>query len=144
MAAIEYERKRTFMGRIPYGEDLLASLTGFAREKGITKGRLQMIGAVQGAVVGFYDSRSGKYEDMVFDKPMEVLSLTGNISLKDGEPFVHAHITLGDDKGQSFGGHLMAGTVVFAAEFIIDEFEGKDLEREYDETTGLALWNIVK
>ncbi len=142
MAGIEYKRGRTFMGRIPYGEDVLDSLTGFVREKGIKKGRLQMIGAVQRAVVGFYDSRSGKYVDIVYDKSMEVLSLTGNISVKDGEPFVHAHVTLGDEQGRSFGGHLMGGTVVFAAEFIIEEFQGEDLERKHDQTTGLALWDI--
>lgn len=141
MTAAEYKRKRTFVGRIPYGDGLLEYLSDFVREQGITKGKLQMIGAVQKAVVGFYNSRSAKYENRVFNKPMEVLCLMGNISIKDGEPFIHAHITLGDEKGQSFGGHLMSGTIVFAAEFIIEEFEGQDLKREYDETTGLALWN---
>ncbi len=142
MAAKEYTRKRTFVGRIPHGSDLLNSLTDFVKEKGIKLGRLQMIGAVQRAVAGFYDSEAEKYENFVFEKPMEVLSLTGNVSLKDGQPFIHAHITLGDEKGQSFGGHLMEGTTVFAAEFIIQEFEGEDLERKFDKTTGLALWDI--
>ena len=142
MAAKEYNRKRTFVGRIPHGSDLLNSLTDFVKEKGIKPGRLQMIGAVQRAVAGFYDSEAEKYENFVFEKPMEVLSFTGNVSLKDGQPFIHAHITLGDEKGQSFGGHLMEGTTVFAAEFIIQEFEGEDLERKFDKTTGLALWDI--
>jgi predicted DNA-binding protein with PD1-like motif len=142
MAAKEYTRKRTFVGRIPHGSDLLNSLTDFVKEKGIKLGRLQMIGAVQRAVAGFYDSEAEKYENFVFEKPMEVLSFTGNVSLKDGQPFIHAHITLGDEKGQSFGGHLMEGTTVFAAEFIIQEFEGEDLERKFDKTTGLALWDI--
>jgi hypothetical protein len=142
MAAAEYKSKRIFMGRIPYGDDLLEYLSDFVQEQAITKGKLQMIGAVQKAVVGFYNSRLAKYENLVFNKPMEVLGLTGNISVKDGKPFIHAHITLGDEMGQSFGGHLMGGTTVFAAEFIVEEFEGQDLKREYDETTGLTLWNI--
>ncbi len=142
MAAKEYTRKRTFVGRIPHGSDLLNSLTDFVKEKGIKLGRLQMIGAVQRAVAGFYDSEAEKYENFVFEKPMEVLSLVGNVSLKDGQPFIHAHITLSDEKGQSFGGHLMEGTIVFAAEFIIEELEGENLEREFDKTTGLALWDI--
>jgi predicted DNA-binding protein with PD1-like motif len=93
-------------------------------------------------VAGFYDCEAQKYENFVFEKPMEVLSLVGNVSLKDGQPFIHAHITLSDEKGQSFGGHLMEGTIVFAAEFIIEELEGENLEREFDKTTGLALWDI--
>jgi len=142
MAAKEYRRKRLFVGRIPHGDDLLNSLTAFVREKGIRMGRLKMIGAVQKAVVGFYDEKEGKYINIQFDKPMEVLNLTGNVSIKDGEPFIHAHVTLGDEKGQSFGGHLMEGTVVFAAEFVVEEFEGQDLERTFDKTTRLALWDI--
>ncbi len=34
--------------------------------------------------------------------------------MKDGEIFVHAHITLADRKGRAYGGHLMPGTMVFA------------------------------
>lgn len=142
MAIKEYAYKRTHIGRLSHGSDLLKELTKFVTKKGIKLGKLQMIGAVKRAVAGFYDSEKEQYVDIVFDKPMEVLSLTGNISLKGGEPFIHAHITLGDEKGQSFGGHLMEGTIVFAAEIIIDEFEGEELEREFDETTKLALWEI--
>lgn len=142
MAAVECSKKRIFMGRIPHGDDLLASLTDFVRQKGIKKGKLQMIGAVQRAVVGFYNSQEEKYVNTELDRPLEVLSLIGNVSLKDGQPFIHAHITLGDEKGECYGGHLMDGTIVFASEFIVEEFEGEDLVREYDKTTGLTLWNI--
>lgn len=142
MAAREYNRKRLFMGRLAYGDDLLNSLTAFVQEKGIRTGRVQMIGALQKAIVGFYDHKAGKYINCEFEKPMEVLNLTGNVSIKDGQPFIHAHVTLGDEKGQSFGGHLMEGTIVFAAEFIVEEFEGEDLIRKPDETTGLTLWEL--
>ena len=142
MAVKEYNRRRLFMGRLAYGDDLLNSLTAFVQEKGIRTGRVQMIGAVQKAVVGYYDEKTGKYINFEFQKPMEVLNLTGNVSVKDGQPFIHAHVTLGDEKGQSFGGHLMEGTVVFAAEFVVEEFEGEDLVRKPDKTTGLALWEI--
>lgn len=142
MAAKEYTVKGTFVGRIPYGADLLNSLTEFVSEKGIKLGKLQMIGAVKKAVVGFYDSKKEKYKKVVFEKPMEVLCLTGNVSLKDGQPFIHAHITLGDEEGRSFGGHLMEGTVVFAAEYVIDELEGEYIERKFDNVTKLALWEI--
>lgn len=142
MAAREYDRKRLFVGRLAYGDDLLNSLTAFVKEKGIRTGRVQMIGAVQKAVVGYYDEKAGKYINFEFEKPMEVLNLAGNVSIKDGQPFIHAHVTLSDEKGKSFGGHLMEGTVVFAAEFVVEEFEGEDLERKPDETTGLTLWEI--
>ncbi len=142
MAMNEYAYKKTHIGRIPHGSDLLKGLTEFVTKKDIRCGKLQMIGAVKRAVLGFYDSSNGQYRDILFEKPMEVLSLMGNITTKDGKPFIHAHITLGDDKGHSFGGHLAEGTIVFAAEVIINEFEGEILERKYDETTKLALWDM--
>jgi len=142
MKSYVYFEKNIFMGRLPYGGDMLNSLTEFIKEKEIKKGQVQVIGAVQRAVIGFYDQDKGEYSMVEFDKHMEVLSLIGNISLKDGIPFIHAHITLGDGQGKSYGGHLMEGTIVFAGEFIIREFEGNDLVRTYDEQTGLTLWDM--
>ena len=70
----------------------------------------------------------------------EILNLNGNISLKDGEPMVHAHIILADQNGNSFGGHLEEGTKVFASEIQIEEFSKPDKNRKYDQATGLTLW----
>lgn len=137
-----FSEKNIYMGRLPYGGDLLNTLTEFVTEKHIKKGQVQVIGAAKRAVVGFYSQNKGKYDVFKFDKHMEILSLIGNISLKDGKPFIHAHLTLGDEEGKSFGGHLMEGTIVFAGEFIIREFEGNELERAYDEETGLTLWDM--
>ena len=55
---------------------------------------------------------------------------------------VHAHITLADDKGQAFGGHLAPGTILFACECLIEKFDGPAFRRRNDENTGLALWDI--
>ena len=71
---------------------------------------------------------------------MEITNLKGNISVKDGNPFVHAHITLADKSGKCYGGHLAPGTVVFACEFLIEALDGPVFERCLDEKTGLPLW----
>lgn len=60
--------------------------------------------------------------------------------MKDNEIMLHAHIALGDEDGRLYGGHFTTGTTVFACEFIIEEFEGEELERKYDEKTGLPFW----
>jgi len=74
---------------------------------------------------------------------MEITKLTGNVSLKDGQPMVHAHITLADEQGQAFGGHLAEGTRIFACEVIIEAYAGDIFERTWDETTGLSLWEKI-
>ena len=55
---------------------------------------------------------------------------------------VHAHITLADENQKSYGGHLAAGTIVFACEVVIYSFKGPEFMRDYDEETGLPLWKL--
>ncbi len=131
-----------FMGKLSHGCDLLEELTRICREKGIRLGRIEAIGAVQKARIGFYDQKNKVYDYLIFDQPLELAKLAGNISLKDGNPFVHAHVTLADEAGKSYGGHLATGTIVFACEFIIEVFEGPAFDRGLDEETGLQLWSL--
>ena len=73
---------------------------------------------------------------------MHGVTCTGNISLMDGKPFVHAHIVLGDPEGRLVGGHLFSETVIYAGEISLQELAGKPLERAHDQTTGLSLWDF--
>jgi hypothetical protein len=138
---IETKAKRSFMGRFNFGDDLLEKLNSFCREKEIKIGVVQVIGAVQKAKMGYYSQTEKKYTGCVeLDKKLEIASCIGNVSLKDSEIFVHVHIVLADYEGKAFGGHLMPGTTVFAAEFYIQELEGTPLIRVPEPTTGLPLW----
>ncbi len=131
---------RVLMGRLRRGDDLLAALTTLCRDEGVTLGRVTALGAVECACVGFYDQQARTYSYLTFDRPLEILALVGNISLRDGAPAVHAHITLGEEDGRALGGHLAPGTRVFACEFTLDVLAGPALTRGYDEETGLPLW----
>ena len=132
---------RKFMGRLSKGDDLLRALTNFCQKLGITLGEVKAMGAVSQARIGYYHQNSRNYEWLELDRPLEILALEGNISLKDGKPFVHAHVTLADGDGRAYGGHLAEGTMVFAAEFVMQELKADGgLERQLDEETGLFLW----
>jgi predicted DNA-binding protein with PD1-like motif len=131
---------RKLMGRFEYGADLLQALEEMVEKEGIKAGTISLIGAVQEAKVGYFNQATKEYKTIDFPENMEILSCTGNISLKDGNPFVHVHILFGDREGKAWGGHLLPGTKVFAAEFVIEEIEGIHLEREYNAVTSLSLW----
>ncbi|MBL7016833.1 MAG: DNA-binding protein [Kiritimatiellales bacterium] len=135
-------RSNTFMVRLPHGCDLAEELTAICMRAGITLGEVRAIGAVQKACIAFYDQQERVYKSKSFNHPLEIAQLTGNISMKDGKPFIHAHVTLTDEDGNAFGGHLAAGTIVFACETVIDVFDGPSLERSFDEQTGLGLWGV--
>ncbi len=128
------------MGRLESGADLLAELTRICKDNNISRGQVEAIGAVSRATLGYYDQDSREYNYRTFEQHLEIISLLGNVSIKDGEPMVHAHVSLGDSEFRMIGGHLAAGTVVFACEYIIHELDGPELVRGYDEATGLPLW----
>ncbi len=132
---------RRIMGRLAKGADLLAALEQVAREQGITLGEVKAIGAVSQARVGYYNQAARQYAFLDLAQPLEIASLMGNISVKDGHPMVHAHVTLSDAQGRAFGGHLAEGTIVFACEYLIQEYQAAAaLVRGLDEPTGLFLW----
>ena len=138
----EVQLKQTFIGKLKYGGDLLEELTDVCKEKKICLGRVEAIGAVQKARIGYYDQMKREYSFSEIDKPLEITSLLGNISMRDGEPMIHAHITLADSEDKYFGGHLGDGTIIFACEFVIDAYSGPEYSRGHDEQTDLPLWKM--
>ncbi len=138
----QYERGRTFVAKLDYGSDLLEELNKICRQENIKTGYIQVIGAVSSLKYGFYDQNSKEYiyTTYAYDESLEIVSCSGNVSIKDEKPFCHIHIVTSDKKGKCIGGHLVAGTSVFAAEVVIQEILGEDLIRELDDTTKLTLW----
>lgn len=127
--------------KVAVGKDLLEAVEELRAEAGITEGQVEIIGAVRRTVLSFYDQQQRQYKNMELEQPMEITAGLGNISMKDGNPFAHIHLTVADEHGRCYGGHLVPGTEVFAGEIFIRETEMEPaLKREYDEATGLTLW----
>lgn len=137
----EINNGRIFMGQVPHDADLLDWFTEFVRKKNIQLGEITLVGAVKKATMAYYHQDSKQYEQIVLDRHLEILHGVGNISMKDGKPFVHLHVVFSDDKGQTFGGHLVSGSTIFACEAIVREFIGAQLDRKMEKTTGLTLWS---
>jgi predicted DNA-binding protein with PD1-like motif len=138
---IQPKQGRTFLGRFECGDDLLNAITEFCRKNKIQLGIFNVIGAVKSAKLGYYNQDKKQYTTCIeLNEKLEIASCMGNISLKDGEIIAHAHIVLGDMKGKSYGGHLMPGAKIFAAEFYVHELVGAELHRAKDAVTGLPLW----
>ncbi len=134
--------KDVFMGKLEYGKDILEELTAVCEKENVTLGIINALGAVQKATIGFYNQETKEYQFEEVDEPLEITALVGNISLRDGKPIIHAHITLSDEHDNAIGGHLATGTTVFACEFEIIELEGPAYERGPDQITRLPLWKM--
>lgn len=126
--------------RLDHGEDIISQFTHLAEENGIETGALSAIGALSRAGLAYYDQISHEYGEIALEEPVELASCFGNISLRDGRPFVHAHAVLSDRTGRTWGGHLTTGTI-FAAELYLQELSGLPMKRVPDSVTGLNLWS---
>ena len=130
---------RSLLARLDHGAEIIGQITDIARDRNIKAAAISAIGALSRADLGFYDQAGQEYRVRAVEGPVEIASCTGNISLLEGEPFVHAHAVLADSSARVLAGHLVRGSI-FAAELFIQELPQVDLHRSWDSPTGLKLW----
>lgn len=134
----------TYVVSIKNGADLVEALNDFVKINHITLGSVTGIGAVNKAALRFFNPATKKYEDKVFSGQMEITNLTGNISTKDGKPYTHYHITLGNDAYQGLAGHLLSASINGAGEFYVNAIPSGKLERTFDDSIGLNFYDFNK
>jgi len=133
---------RTFALILDTGDEVLSSIKSFAQENSLSGSSFKGIGALSQLKLGWFNWQTKKYETAVaLDEQVELLSLIGDIALKDGAPQVHAHLVIARKDGSAHGGHLLSATVRPTCELILTE-SPQHLQREYDAESGLALIRI--
>jgi hypothetical protein len=132
---------RIFLVRAKHDSEIINFVTELAKKNAIMTATFTAIGALKCAKLGFYDQEKHEYLETLLLAPQEIASCVGNISIKEDEPFVHAHAVLADQEGYTKAGHLLEGKV-FAAEVHLTELIGEKLVRKNDVVTGLSLWDI--
>jgi hypothetical protein len=130
---------KTFVVIFDTGEELTAGLTRFATEQHLTAASFKAIGALSAVRLGWFSWESKQYRVSVeFDEQLELLSLIGDIALKDGAPQVHAHAIVGREDGTAHGGHLMTARIRPTCEVVLVESPAR-LQKQLDPESGLAL-----
>lgn len=127
--------------RLEVGEEVVASLAEIAEREGVTVASVSGIGAADDIAVSVYDVKAKKYFDNTFREPMEITSLLGTVSEKDGAPYIHIHATAGRADGSVVGGHLKRAVISATCELVLHTVYGR-VPRFYDERTGLNLMEL--
>jgi predicted DNA-binding protein with PD1-like motif len=141
-AILDDQSPRTFLLVLEAGEEAMGTLLTFVRQQHLTAGHLTAIGAVSSAVLGFFDRKAKDYQRLPQDGQAEVLSLIGDVALKEnGEPGLHIHAVLGLPDGSTRGGHLIEATVWPTLEVILTE-SPRHLRRTFRPELGLALIDL--
>ncbi|UCE13158.1 MAG: DNA-binding protein [Candidatus Heimdallarchaeota archaeon] len=129
--------------RLYIGEDILESLQKFCdHNSSIGFGRIQGIGAVSAAKLGFFDGTN--YLINSYSENLEIVSLSGNISIdeEEGGHIVHIHGVFSRKDGSCIGGHIFPGCTVSATcEIQIQVLEPKVVRKE-DMITKLKLLEL--
>jgi len=118
--------------RIP--DDILAIVK---REKVVTA-RVEAIGGVEELCLAYFNRDTRRYEEHDFKEFLEVTGILGNITLKDGKPFLHIHGTFGRKDLSALAGHVMTAKVFPLLEVVITSTKNRALRR-FDDQLGLNV-----
>ena len=132
------EKNRAYM-TLAKGDNINKTFESFAEVKGVGCAWLNGIGALENPEIGYYSLEDKSYHRKIFKGEYELISLIGNITLKEGKPFSHTHITFSDTEFRVFGGHLFNANITAAGEFIM-QFGSDEINREMNAEIGLPLW----
>lgn len=137
----DQQGEKTFALIFDTGDEAMSGLVEFAKANKLGASRFTAIGAFRDVTLGYFDWESKEYKKIPVRDQVEVLSLIGDVAVKDGEPKVHAHVVVGRFDGSTRGGHLIEGHVRPTLEVILTE-SPEHLQKEIDEESGLALIRI--
>jgi predicted DNA-binding protein with PD1-like motif len=121
------------------GEDLLAGLNAAVEELGLEAATLQVIGGLERATLGYFDPQAAEY--LTFSTGhVEVATGLGNVSLRDGAPFIHLHLVVSGPDGECRGGHAMEGCTAFVVEAYFRALDGPPPVRQEVPGMSLKVW----
>lgn len=133
--------KNFYVLKISKGEEIQKSIEKFSKKKAKNGGFFIGIGATEGAILAHYNVRNKKYNQQKIKKPLELVSLIGNVCFSEGKIIVHSHATLADKNLKTFSGHLVKAKISGAGEIIFFPFN-KKIKKIYDKETGLKLMKL--
>jgi hypothetical protein len=118
--------------RVP--DDILA----IVEKEDIVTASLEAIGGVDELRLAYFDRTAKRHEEHDFHEFFEVVSLLGNITTKDGKPFLHAHGCFGRRDLSVLGGHVVSARVYPLMELFLTPTRNKALRR-FDDDLGLSV-----
>ena len=136
------DEPKTFVLIFDTGDEIATLLQHFAKGQRLGGSSFKAIGALSYAKLGWLNWETKKYDPAcVLNEQVELLSLIGDIALRDGEPQVHAHAVVGRSDGTAHGGHLLEARVRPTCELILTE-SPIHLQKTVDPQSGIALIHI--
>ena len=127
----------TYLLVLNKGDEIVSALTQFATETNLTCATVSGIGATDDAELGVFDTFEKQYYTKQIRAMTEITALCGNVTQKDGKPYVHLHATLAT-MFDVVGGHLTKAVVSATCEIFVQAFPIAT-NRQFDSVVGINL-----
>ena len=125
--------------RLDPGEEIVGSLTRLVEQESIQLASVSALGAANDVTIGIFNTVEKKYYSQRYQGDYEISALVGNVTRKEGEPYLHLHITIGNPvTGQVHAGHLSSATISATLELFLQVWDGQ-VGRKFSDTVGLNL-----
>jgi|GEM_PF-5422045 len=104
------DQQKTYALIFDKDDEVMAGLKQFAINNQLSASQFTAIGGFSDVMLGFYEVATKDYKKIPVNEQVEVLTLTGDITLKpDGDFQVHAHAVIGMSDGTARGGTPAVG-----------------------------------
>ena len=130
------------MLRLDPGEEIVASLTRLVEQEQVQLGSVTAIGAANDVTIGIFSTQEKPYHARRYQGDYEISALVGNVTRKEGEPYLHLHITIGNPvTGEVHAGHLTSATISATLELFLQVWDGQ-VGRKFSDQVGLNLFRF--
>lgn len=127
--------------RLDGQESVIDQLKAFSHKVNIGSASIQGIGGIESIDYGIFDNEKGAYSRHHYEGFAELISLSGNITWADKEPFVHCHFLAMGNYNNLVGGHLFAAKASITIELFLTFSELK-IDRKYDERANFKVMQL--
>ena len=139
---MEYKKvKNHIIIRLDVGEEIISSIMNILKNEKISFATVTGIGATNDFTVGTYDVTNQLYKKSNYKGVYEIVSLLGNTSTMNNEPYIHIHMSAADKNNNVVGGHLNEAYISATAEIVLNIIE-TNVDRIKDSNTGLNIFKF--
>lgn len=134
--------EKEYMIRLDKGESVMGVLKELLCTEEIKLGYFTGLGAANDVTIGILNTKSKEIVKKRFTGDFEIGTMFGTITQKDEQPYIHAHITVGNvEEGTTWAGHLVDAQISATAEIVLKKMEG-EVGRSFDREVGLDLMDF--
>ena len=141
---MEYRKfDQGYVLRLDPGEEIVASLTRLVEQENVRLGTVSALGAAGDVTIGIFNTKEKQYYSQRYQGDYEISALVGNVTRKEGEPYLHLHITIGNPvTGEVHAGHLSSAVISATLELFLQVWDGQ-VGRKFSDQVGLNLFEFA-